>query len=262
MPGSKLVLAALFCVVIALGLGTRSASGQTLSPQTWAGTLEVFLDGLADHRRAHHECRPEKVAEGEAEAWAQARAVIVATLWANGFPADFVESAEARLDAPGREPDCSSEILRDWLDLVPEEDGWTVVATEALDSVRLRVIGNPPPPERWAAVQAAFAEELPAKSRAMACLAALEPLDLPHIAGPWNAYLVEIGQSLVTAGYPRAAVVAEIEAAEANALLQAALSGDRDALRLSCEEDQDWYDWLEDDRDRLADRLDAILKAE
>ena len=93
----------------ALLLGIAPAVASPLAPVSLLPALDVYVDALAAGHNAALACAavwpPMKVTEA---GWTQARSILVATLWANDFPIDFVRTATQRLDAPpGAKPDCT-----------------------------------------------------------------------------------------------------------------------------------------------------------
>ena len=73
------------------------AQAQQLQPQAYVPALQVFVDGLVAERQLAVRCAGEDAAAGLEADWAKTVGVVVATLWANNYPDDFVRSAQASL---------------------------------------------------------------------------------------------------------------------------------------------------------------------
>src|SRR5579862_3849716 len=105
---------------LALGLLTAAANADPINPAVLLPALDVYMDAVAaDHAAALACAKPESRARDEGD-WNAAKAIFIATLWANGFPTDFVKEATAQFDAvPSVKPDCGD---KDMLERVRDPD--------------------------------------------------------------------------------------------------------------------------------------------
>jgi hypothetical protein len=229
--------------IAALGLGLMAgtALAEPIDPPQLVPALDVYLDAVAaDHAAALACAKPQSQARDEG-AWSAAKAIFIATLWADGFPTDFVKAATARLDAaPAAKPDCSNkdtlERIRD-----PDHEGWPAYLAHALTGMDLKPV-FPVTAERWQAIKDAIAKELPLQKRTLDCIAVMQPEFLPVAVHDWDQMLAGVGGKLTAAGLPRDEVAATIGAAEANALWKRAAAGETETVRSDCARDTAWSD--------------------
>jgi hypothetical protein len=231
--------------IAALGLGlmATAANADPINPAVLVPALDVYVDAAtADHAAGLACANPQSRARDEGD-WNAAKAIFIATLWANAFPTDFVKGAAARFDAtPSVKPDCSDkdtlERIRD-----PDHEGWPAYLAHALSGMDLKPV-LPVAPERWQAIKDAIAERLPMQKRTLDCLAVVSPEFLPVAVHDWDQMLAGIGSKLASAGLPRDEVAATIGAAEANALWKRAAAGDIAAIKADCAKDLVWSDYF------------------
>jgi hypothetical protein len=226
---------------LGLGLTAGAALADPVSPSALVPALDVYVDAVAaDHASAVACAKPESQARDE-DAWNAAKAIFIATLWANGFPTEFVKAVTARLDAaPAAKPDCSNkdtlERIRD-----PDHEGWPAYLAHALTGMDLKPV-FPVTAERWQAIKDAIARELPAQKRTLDCMAVMSPEFLPVAVHDWDQMMAGVSGKLTAAGLPRDEVEAAIGAASANTLWKRAAEGDIDAVRADCAKDTVWSD--------------------
>ncbi len=226
---------------LALVLFGTGADAAPVAPSVLVPALGVYVDALAGDHAAALACATPQSRTRDEESWRAAKAIFLATLWANGFPPDFVTEATLRFDAvPAVKPDCSDkdtlERIRD-----PDHEGWPAYLAHALSGMDLKPV-FPLTPERWQAVKDAIGKALPAQKRTFDCLAAVSPEFLPLAVHDWDQMLTGVGSKLAAAGLPRDELAATIGAAEANALWHRPAAGDVAGLKADCGKDLGWSD--------------------
>ncbi|MDR3475967.1 MAG: hypothetical protein P4M09_30350 [Devosia sp.] len=220
------------------------AAADPVAPVSLLPALDVYVDALAAGHAAATVCAGAWPASKADEAgWGQAKAIFIASLWANDFPIDFVRTVTQRLDAapPPTKPDCvhpdpalAGEF--GW----PSEVGWVAVVEAGLKGMDLSVVADPVPPATWATIKGMIAKVLPDETRLLDCVAVSYPETLPAMVHDWDAMIVKIGGSLVAAGLPRDEVNATLSGAEANRLWHRAATDTEAELRDSCSKDPIW----------------------
>ena len=225
----------------ALLFGTVPAVAGPVAPVSLLPALDVFIDTLGAGHNAALACSavwpPMKTTEAE---WTKAKAIFIATLWANDFPIDFVRTATQRLDAaPAAKPDCTRVDSALAAELgMPSAVGWLEVIQDALKGMNLTVITDPIPPATWMTIKDTIAKALPDERRLLDCMAVRYHLTLPAMVHDWDAMIIKIGGSLAGAGLPRDEVGATLDSAEANQLWHRAAPDIEAELRDSCIKDQ------------------------
>lgn len=200
--------------------------------------LDVFVDSMvAGHNGALSCAEPGSRARNEQE-WQSARASFVATLWANGFPADFVTGADRRLAAPAVAVPCADPDALGFG--TADHEGWRKAFGYAVGAMDLAVVAQPVPGEAWRQIRSLIADELPHQARLLECIAVVYPYAMPAMVHDWDAMIVKIGGRLVGAGLPRDEISAALGNAEANALWHRAPPDKVADLATSCRADQDW----------------------
>jgi hypothetical protein len=227
---------------IGLALLGSPANADPVPPAYLVPALDVYVDAIAgDHVAALACAKPDARSRDDGE-WTAARLIFIATLWANDFPADFIEAAAARFEAaaPAVKPDCTDhdtlERIRD-----PDHEGWAAYLAHGLAGMELKPV-FPVTEDRWQAIKDVIARELPQQKHIFACLAAAQPEFLPLAVHDWDRMLDGITEKLNAAGLPRDEVTATLAPAEANALWQRAAAGDIPALKADCAKDLTWSD--------------------
>jgi hypothetical protein len=219
---------------------TGTSAAQTLVPEAYIPTMTVHLKGLAALRATALACAADAVPATEAEDWQRAEDTIVASLWASNWPAGFVNSVPDLMAAPEATPDCTDEALvsdaRQWV------DGWTASLESLFRDLEIQMVATPPRAGDWEEISAAFDAEIPAQARLFACTAEVMPIRLSLAVSTWNRQLLDLGRKLVVAGYPRDAVIANLDAADTNAIWHPATPEESVALKQSCNADQDWLE--------------------
>lgn len=226
------------------------ATADPITPASLVPALTVYVDSLARGHAAAAACAPAGSPARDEAGWSEAKAVLIASLWANGYPPDFVADAGKRLDAsqPATPPDCADPIVSADLGGAVQE-GWVKEVGRVIGGLDLRAVGQPVPPARWAEIRRLIAGEVSLQAREFTCLAAVEPGVLPVVVHGWDEMIVKLGGDLVAAGIPRPEIAAALGNAEANALWKPAGPDELAALRKSCTDDTTWSDRLATLRD-------------
>jgi hypothetical protein len=234
---SSAVLAAAFTAF------SPQAQADDIPPSQYIPVLDFYADSLVTARSIAAVCAPSSSPARDDKAWEEAAAILVASLWADGFPADFVKSVKARLDHPviPAKIDCDSGSKIDQL-AGSENDGWVQRVKGMLKSTGLRAVEAPVSDAQWKEIKAAIEGDLPAQAKLFDCVGAFGFGLLPTLIHDWNRMLIEVGQKLVAAGLPRDEVSAELNAADANHLWHKPDAAGLASLRRSCKEDQSWYE--------------------
>jgi hypothetical protein len=244
--------------MVAAGLAVSSlqARADDVPPVQYVPVLDFYVDSLVTARSIAAVCAPANSSARDDKAWSEAEAILVASLWADGFPADFVKSVKARLDRPviPAKIDCVSGSKIDQL-AGSENDGWVQRVKGMLKSTGLRVIEAPVSDAQWKEIKAVIEGDLPAQAKLFDCVGAFGFGLLPTLIHDWNGMLIEVRQKLVAAGLPRDEVSAELNAADANNLWHKPDAVALASLRRSCKEDQSWYE-------RFSTMSYAVISAE
>lgn len=232
--------AAAFAFALLSVLPARAAM-TSVTPGAMAPALGVYVDALVRARSAAIACAVPDSPARDDSAWVRAKAVFIATLWANGFAADFIKEASARLEAPlpAAKPDCRNPVAVSDLDFV-EGSGWRKEIERVFSSIGLTAIATPVSAAQWQAIKDAVAAELPAQKRLLECTAVALPTLMPNVVHDWDDMLAKVAGKLIAAGLPRDEISALIGGAEANVLWRRAPTDAVAALATSCAGDEAW----------------------
>ena len=242
-----------------------TAFAAPIDPTALLPALDVYVDSVVAGHAAAATCAGPKSPASDEAGWSQGKAVFIATLWANGFPINFVRTASQRLDAAppagAKPPDCSDPALLGELG-VPSQEGWLLAMQQPLSGMELSIITDPVTPTAWADIRTKIGAELPVEKRLLDCVAVSEPGILPFLVHDWDQMLGQIRQRLTESGLPRDEVSAALSAGEANTLWHRAAPAGEAELRDSCAKDKDWRDRLgQMSFGRLKDIVDKLLPA-
>jgi hypothetical protein len=223
-------------------LAVPPASADPIAQASQLPALDVYVDALAAGHAAETVCNsawpPSKLSES---GWQRAKSILVASLWGNGFPIDFVRGATTRLDAPppAAKPDCAhpDPALAGQLGW-PSSAGWVEVIEGALKGMDLTVIDQPVAPDTWTNIKGMIAKVLPEEKRLLDCVAVMYPETLPQTVHDWDQMIGGMGASLLRAGLPRDEVSATLSGAEANQLWHRVPVAGEAELRDSCRSDK------------------------
>lgn len=246
---------------VPLLLWAMPALADPVAPSVMVPALNLYVDSIAAGHYEAAACTPANSPARDEAGWAKAKAVLIATLWANGFPADFVGGAETRLDAPApaAKPDCDDKaVFANFGEAFHQ--GWPATIGDAIHRMDLTPVDTPVSADQWQAIKAAIAAELPLEARGFDCLGATMPGLLLVAVHDWDAQLIKIGGKLAAAGLPRDEVAATLSAAEANSLWHRAAPDALAALVKSCDDDKTWQDrFFNLESLSLGDTIDKLL---
>ena len=217
---------------------------EPIAPASLIPALTVYVDALVRGHAAAAVCAgPDSKARDEGQ-WTAARTTLVATLWANGFPTDFVHDITAKFTMPGPAPsDCNDpELLTDFY--AATQSGWLEEVHDAIHGMGLTLVDHPVSDTQWQEIRNTIAADLPRQARLLACVAASAPGLLPITVHEWDAMILDIGGKLVAAGLPRDEIASALAAAEANVLWHPAAPAEAANLRTSCAADKTWSERL------------------
>jgi len=216
------------------------AVADPVAPTVMVLALDVYVDSVvAAHNGALSCAKPDSRARDEQE-WTSARGAFVATLWANGFPADFVAGADKRLAAAPVQTSCEDPDAFSFAGA--ENDGWQKTLGYPLQAMQLQIVAEAVPPETWASIKSLVVQVLPQQARLFECMAVVYPAAMPSMVHDWDDMIVRLGGRLVGAGLPRDEITAMLSPAEANALWHRASPEKVGDLTNSCKADQAWQD--------------------
>ena len=239
-------------------LSAGYAAADPVAPAVMVPALDLYVDTIvAAHNGALACAKPASPARDE-QAWQVGRAVFIATLWANGFPADFVRAADKRLSAPSAPASCDDPSAFTFGGA--DNEGWQKTFDHPLEAMDLTPVAQPASGEAWSSIKSAIADELPKQSRLFECIAAVYPDVMPAMVHDWDEMIVKIGGKLVAAGLPRDEITTALSAAEANSLWHRAEADKVRDLATACQADQAWqqefgaFAFL-----GLADHIDKLL---
>jgi hypothetical protein len=224
----------------ALVLSSGPARAAPVAPAALVPALDVYIDALVAGHSAAGACAPATSPARDEAAWVKGKAILVASLWANGFPVDFVRTATQRLDAPpaaATKPNCADPALAGELGW-PDQSGWVEVMTAGLKGMSLSVVAEPVEASTWAGIKGLIAKLLPDEKRLLDCNAVMYPETLPSLVHDWDEMIGKIGVALAAAGLPRDEVGAALGGAEANQLWHRVAADAEAALRDSCRGDK------------------------
>ena len=228
---------AVLCGAALFVCGIASASAAPVAPATLLPALDVYVDALvAGHAAAS--CAPAKSPVYDEVAWGKAKAILVASLWAGGFPIDFVRTASQRLDAAAAaaKPNCSDPALAGELGW-PDRDGWVEVVEQGLKGMELAVVADPVDPKTWSDIKDLVAKAVPGEKRLLDCVAVSYPETLPAMVHDWAAMLGKTGAALAAAGVPRDELSALLSSADVGQLWHRVAPQGEAELRDSCTKD-------------------------
>jgi hypothetical protein len=228
-------------VIASLSMLPAQAAMTSVTPGAMAPALGVYVDALVRAHAAALACAAPNSPVRDDTAWVRAKAVFIATLWANGFSPDFIKEAGARLDGPqpGAKPDCKDPVATSDLDFV-EGSGWGKEIERVFSSIELTAIAAPVSAGQWQAIKDAVAAELPAEKRLLECTAVALPTLMPNVVHDWDDMLAKVAGKLIAAGLPRDEISALIGSAEANVLWRRPPADAVAALATSCAGDEAW----------------------
>ena len=235
-----------FALVVAAFLALPAPSrADPIAPASLVPALQLYADSLALGHAAATACADAGFVAVNDEQWSNARDMLVATLWANGFAADTVRDLTRRLDAPApaAKPDCADPAVLDSF-ARPEQEGWMMAVANTILGMDLAAIPRPVSAGQWQAIKDAIAADLPRETRMLDCIAVTYPEVLPVAVHDWDAMIVATGGKLVAAGLPHDEIGAVLSAAEANSLWHRVAPGSESALRASCAGDKTWTGWM------------------
>ncbi len=108
MRRSYAAVAVLALAALAFGPFASRVDDEPVLPQQLVPALDFYVDSLLKARDEVVACGPAEMRDDPS--WAQAKAILLATVWANGLPRDFAAGLAARLDRPARTDgiDCKS----------------------------------------------------------------------------------------------------------------------------------------------------------
>ena len=241
MSRRQFTLGAVLCGA-ALLFGIAPATAAPIAPVSLLPALDVYIDALVAGHNAALACSAQWPAMKANEAgWAQAKPILIATLWANDFPIDFVRTATQRLDAapPAPKPDCKNidPALAGQLGW-PSSAGWVEVIESSLKGMDLTVITDPIPPATWTAIKDLVAKALPGEKRLLDCVAVMYPETLPQNVHDWDEMIIKIGGDLAGTGLPRDEISATLSGAETNQIWHRVAPDGEAELRDSCRNDK------------------------
>jgi hypothetical protein len=230
---------------MALLFAAAPALADPIAPAALLPALDVYIDSVALGHAAAAACAPAKSPARDEGAWQKGKAVFVATLWANGFPIDFVRTASRRLDAAagGAKPSCTDPAVVTAL-ADPAQQGWEKAMQRPLAGADLKIVTQPVAPAVWQQIRTAIGKEAEAQKRLFDCVAVSEPELLPAVVHDWNRMIAEIGDSLMGTGLARDEVSSALSAADANALWHRTAPDAEAELRDSCAKDMSWQNRL------------------
>jgi hypothetical protein len=236
--GSK-IRQAFAMVVVATLAGVGPGKAQQIAPETYVPMIGVYVDALVEEHLLALRCAPETMRPGgRLYDWDQARATLVASLSAGGYPDDLVRDVDRRMSVQAKQAPCDEAAAAKY-EQSPIATG-TLQWTERLLGALGVAIVTPPDKASWDRIAAVFEEQRKLQAREFACMAVTSPLDMPVPMAQWNQMIIAVGETLIARGYPKADVVAEIEAGDPNRLWQRVAEDERQALIADCEKDDDW----------------------
>jgi hypothetical protein len=168
-----------------------------IDPSVLVPALGVYIDAIVGGHAAAQVCAAAKSPARDGAEWAKARAVLLATLWANGFPTDFVNDATRRLNTsmPPSKPDCDdAAVIAEFGDA--DHEGWLKDVGHGISGMDLTPISEPVSDEQWQAIKDAIAKELPLQKRGLDCVGVTMPQLILVAVHDWDAMIIKIGGKL------------------------------------------------------------------
>lgn len=211
-----------------------------INPSELVPALDLYVDDvIAGYAAAS--CAGPKSPAANADDWHKATAEFIATLWANGFPINFVRTAQQRFDgaAAAKDPNCKNPALLSDL-AYASQVGWVKALENPLQGMGLTIVTQPVDAATWAAIKTMIDTDLKAQKRLFACLAVTYAMELPGEIAGWDQTIEELSLRLVAAGLPRDEVAAELSAADAAGLWHRPPPNTEAGLRDSCAKDRSW----------------------
>jgi hypothetical protein len=231
-------------VAILLACASPAAAAATVTmPAALVPALSVYVDSIVAGHAAAAVCADAGSPARDEKGWAAAKAMLAASFWANGFPADFVADVAKRLAAPpGSDAfDCDDEAVTGNF-MSAATAGWEAEIARMMKGVDLPPFLHPVPPDTWQAIRDAIAKESGLQARLFTCLEVGMPAVMPVSVHDWDDMLGKIGARLVAAGLPHDEIAAALSAAEANALWHPVAADARAGVVASCKSDSAWSD--------------------
>lgn len=220
-------------------LWAGSAGADPLAPAALVPALDLYVDTEVAAHNSALSCAEAKSPARDEGQWQAATAMFIATLWANGFPADFVGSAAKRLAAPTQAVDCNDDNAFTLFGEA-EQDGWQMALRRVLDGLELTAVTEPVSDDAWSKIKAAFGDEEGRQKRLFECIGVTYPSLMPIMVHDWDNMVVKIGGKLVAAGLPRDEITTVLSGAEAGSLWHRVAADKVADARKSCDGDQEW----------------------
>lgn len=222
-------------------LACSPAIADPIAPTALVPALDVYVDSVVAGHLAAPVCAPAKSPARDEAAWAKAKAIFVATLWANDFPIDFVRTVGQRLDAKaaGSKPDCTNPALKGELGDA-ENGGWVDALETPLKGMDLKLVVAPLPADAWNQMKVMIGKAAASQTRLFDCVAVSEPGLLPAAVHDWDQMIIGLGASLMAAGVPRDELSATLSVVRADTLWHRAAPDTEAELRDSCAKDPSW----------------------
>ena len=242
MPVGRHIVRAALCGAALFSGGPAPAAA--INPAALVPALDVYVDAVvAGHAAAS--CAGPKSPAADAKGWAAATAMFVATLWANGFPIDFVRTVTVRLAAPppSGKPACGDPALAGELAGASRE-GWVAAMRRPLAAMDLTIVAHPVDAATWNRIKALISQRSGEQKRLLDCVAVSSPEVLPAVVHDWDQMLGELRTRLDAAGVPRDETSAALSAGDANALWHRVAPAGEAELRDSCRKDKGWQNRL------------------
>jgi hypothetical protein len=225
---------------VAALLYSLPAAAAPIDPSALVPALDLYVDDvIAGH--AASSCAGAKSAAANEGDWHKATAVFIATLWANGFPINFVRTAQQRFDAaqPAKQPNCKDPALLSDLGYASQV-GWVQALQTPLADMQLTVVTQPVAAPTWSTIKTMIDADAKAQKRLFACLAVTYTMELPGEIVAWDQMISGLSVRLVEAGLPRDEVASELSAVDGASLWHRAPPDTEAGLRDSCMKDRSW----------------------
>ena len=161
--------AAALGAAVVIWLAAAPVSADAIAPASLVPALQVYVDRLAAGHLGAAACDDPGSPARDETAWTKARAILLATLWANGFPADNDLAVRLDAPAPAAKPDCLDPALSDSM-ATAEHEGWVKTVGHAISGMDLAAVSEPVGPDKWQAIKDAIAGDLPKQARMLDCM--------------------------------------------------------------------------------------------